>query len=698
MSCKDIPSLLDLQKVKKHADDFGRLMGTGTGTSTNEVTGQVRPTYNKVIGGMNNEFNTMIGGMNNEFDTQILNMGFACVGTFAAGATLTNPRQTLLWDISDGGDGQEYGWSGTFPPSGKVVSPGSTPLTTGGIAVGAWISRFDPELRIQVREALRRSYAEAGYVLVAGSFEAGGALVNANDVLLQESTGKAFSGPAGAVAAGTNPASGGFTDRSQITSTNATLGEIATGKFGVGSVITIKDRAWAVCDVVSGGTANGIDILDAGLGKTAVIRTSKTLILDKFVNDITGTTVVTAAVLRCVALLKGMGGGELIAPATYLIDGQIDTTTRVTVDGLGAGRIIQRANDVGILCPIDGAMVRNWTYRGITLEYETQQTSVAGTAIKLSKNGTVSYLYNVTNVIAKKCYHGVSCPNLPGSNTFLGTFQNVVIEDPTSWGFIIEGDAVGANTNIRLDQTWVVNNIGNPQPAAGGYLLRRITDLDCGRMACDRINGTALFVETSTGNIGSLSIEACNYTATSGIKAAVNISAGAVSINNLFFVGNVIDISGSASFAYIMFGSGAKVDIQKITDSSSSVTDNSTGSVYSLLALSNGRFNNGCYVGPARSRQDTANRSIFTWDGASLRDARGTATVAAGGFINTGLAGQVKQYTVHITPTTPESVPTVRPVVVEVTSTGGMKVRYYNISDGAQNFGSYSVSWTASIE
>ena len=148
MSCEDIPSLLDLQNTKKHADDFGRLMGTGTGTSTNGVTGQVRPTYNAVMA----------------------NLGYTRVGTFASGGTLTNGRQTLLWDIADGGDGQEYGWSGVFPPSGKVVPPGSTPLTTGGIAVGTWMSRFDPELRVQVREALRRSYAEAGYTLVAGSF------------------------------------------------------------------------------------------------------------------------------------------------------------------------------------------------------------------------------------------------------------------------------------------------------------------------------------------------------------------------------------------------------------------------------------------------------------------------------------------------------------------------------------------------
>lgn len=162
-------------------------------------------TYNQRDG----EIVRTVAGMNNEFDAHILNMGFARIGTFASGATLTNPRQTLLWDVADGGDGQEYGWSGEFP---KVVPATSTPTSTGGISVGAWISRFDPELRIQVREALRRSYAEAGYNLVDGSFEAGGVLVNANDVLLHEASGRAFTGAAGTVSAGTNPASGGFTD------------------------------------------------------------------------------------------------------------------------------------------------------------------------------------------------------------------------------------------------------------------------------------------------------------------------------------------------------------------------------------------------------------------------------------------------------------------------------------------------------
>ena len=105
-------------------------------------------------------------------------------------------------------------WYAPSATASNPISMGSTP-----IGDSLWkIYDFDAigKLTPRIDEALRRSYAEAGYKLVAGSFEAGGTLVNANDVLLQERTGKAFTGPAGTVAAGTNPASGGFVDRSDI--------------------------------------------------------------------------------------------------------------------------------------------------------------------------------------------------------------------------------------------------------------------------------------------------------------------------------------------------------------------------------------------------------------------------------------------------------------------------------------------------
>jgi len=76
------------------------------------------------------------------------------------------------------------------------------------------------------------------YNLVSGSFETGGTLVNANDVLLHEASGKAYSGPAGAVAPETNPTSGGFTDRSLIAPGS---GVIRNGKFALRDKISIKD-------------------------------------------------------------------------------------------------------------------------------------------------------------------------------------------------------------------------------------------------------------------------------------------------------------------------------------------------------------------------------------------------------------------------------------------------------------------------
>lgn len=67
----------------------------------------------------------------------------------------------------------------------------SNVLELGGVQVVPTNLAVDPYNG--TREALRRSYAEAGYNLVDGSFEAGGTITTATDVLLYESNGKAYS-------------------------------------------------------------------------------------------------------------------------------------------------------------------------------------------------------------------------------------------------------------------------------------------------------------------------------------------------------------------------------------------------------------------------------------------------------------------------------------------------------------------------
>ncbi|EMA4770044.1 hypothetical protein U3C68_003879, partial [Cronobacter sakazakii] len=66
--------------------------------------------------------------------------GWIPVGTFQTGATISLPNQIL----KDTTDGEYYRWDGPLP---KVVPAGSTPASTGGTGVGAWISVGDSTLR-----------------------------------------------------------------------------------------------------------------------------------------------------------------------------------------------------------------------------------------------------------------------------------------------------------------------------------------------------------------------------------------------------------------------------------------------------------------------------------------------------------------------------------------------------------------------
>ena len=85
-----------------------------------------------------------LGVTRDSFEGRLAKGSFYRVGTFAAGYTLTNMRQTLEYS------GHEYSWSGAFP---KVVAAGATPSTSGGIGAGAWVDRTDVVLRDQLAES-----------------------------------------------------------------------------------------------------------------------------------------------------------------------------------------------------------------------------------------------------------------------------------------------------------------------------------------------------------------------------------------------------------------------------------------------------------------------------------------------------------------------------------------------------------------
>lgn len=153
------------------------------------------------------------------------------VGSFEGGATLTAQDEVLAQFLT----GKLYKWNGAFP---KVVDLFSTPSGSGGISPTGW-SEIEKSSNWTVSlEALRRSYAEAGYNVV-GTFQAGFTIVNANDVGIDETTGKGFTGPAGPVAAGTNPASGGFVDQSASLALPSLLAaSVKSIRLGCGLLVT----------------------------------------------------------------------------------------------------------------------------------------------------------------------------------------------------------------------------------------------------------------------------------------------------------------------------------------------------------------------------------------------------------------------------------------------------------------------------
>lgn len=82
-------------------------------------------------------------GMEKRYQEKITSMGWSLIDSFQDGAILTRADQALRWPLPDG-DGEYYRWDGAFP---KSVLAGSTPETTGGVGVGAWIGIGDATLR-----------------------------------------------------------------------------------------------------------------------------------------------------------------------------------------------------------------------------------------------------------------------------------------------------------------------------------------------------------------------------------------------------------------------------------------------------------------------------------------------------------------------------------------------------------------------
>lgn len=167
----------------------------------------------------------------------------------------------------------------------------SNPISMGSTPVGdpLWmIYDFDAigKLNPQIREALRRSYAEAGYNLVDGSFEAGGTLASESDVLIKEGTGVVYSWDGAVSGSGkvvppnsTPETTGGVSAGAWVNRTDATLRSqlisnnqipVTVSQFGGNSGFSndSSDALIAFINAINSGAHEGSEFLIDGLYRT----------------------------------------------------------------------------------------------------------------------------------------------------------------------------------------------------------------------------------------------------------------------------------------------------------------------------------------------------------------------------------------------------------------------------------------------
>lgn len=167
--------------------------------------------FDEFSNSMSDSFTDRLGRDRQTIEGLVRKAGFQPASfDFVTGGTLVSgERNKAVFNPSPSGDDNWYAWQGAFP---KIISPSSTPAASGGFGENAWKPVTNNILTPTVMESIRRSYMEVGLNVVGGSFQAGFTLVNANDVALDEVTGKAFSGAAGTYPAGASTV--GFVDRS----------------------------------------------------------------------------------------------------------------------------------------------------------------------------------------------------------------------------------------------------------------------------------------------------------------------------------------------------------------------------------------------------------------------------------------------------------------------------------------------------
>ena len=267
----DVLTITDLEAAKKH-DTFhsevitGKAGGVSTGAdidyATNAATSQVQKTLPAVIRDIGLQVQTW---------------------TATTGGVLNDPSEVFLDDIpTSAGKGTYFAWTQAFP---KTVAPGTDPANVPG-----YVRRYSPSAPTSgdgesAKEALRRSYADAG-LIVKGYTKDGATLTSTTDVIIHNANVEGYSWGGAlphTVAPGTDPTAvgSGYVPRADVTLRDELAGDNGAellhykSPLSVGvnraltdklhEIITVTDFPGVVGDGVTD-CADGLDLVMGYVG------------------------------------------------------------------------------------------------------------------------------------------------------------------------------------------------------------------------------------------------------------------------------------------------------------------------------------------------------------------------------------------------------------------------------------------------
>jgi len=200
------------------------------------------------------------------------------------------------------------------------------------------------------------------------------------------------------------------------------------------------------------------------------------------------------------------------------------------------GNVLTYLAGNGVLDSAGEAISVNGQQQGTT--NSAPVTTKGGLGLRLA-NGAFSYLFIVDNIQILDAYDGITCPATTGSFAFVGQISNYTAS-VARWAINYDCDSnVGANTNVILQNCWHVHSQVPSAPFSSGFRFNACAMFRWDSVLADKIEDQFLFIQTSSGKIGTISLEASNLSAVASLEAAaVQLSDSSVSIETIKYVGN----------------------------------------------------------------------------------------------------------------------------------------------------------------